>query len=115
MHPSTSSPRSEHFKLSLALGLVAILRWDFARHRTWMLRGYAIGQGAGTQALTTLLWVLIFGPQSELNKELLMGASWVINLAIAEWITRRKQSKGRQKQKSLVSALGRPQYVQHAL
>jgi uncharacterized membrane protein len=101
--------------LSLALGLVAILRRDLARHRAWMLRGYAIGQGAGTQALTGLIWVLIFGPQSELTRELLMGASWVINLVVAEWIIRRKRSMGRQKQKPVVISLGRPQYEQHAL
>ena len=101
--------------LSLVLGLGAILRRDLARHRAWMLRGYALGQGAGTQALTGLIWVLIFGPQSELTRELLMGASWVINLVVAEWIIRRKRSMGRQKQKPRVSALGRLQYEQHAL
>jgi len=84
--------------LSIALGLVAILRRDIARHRAWMIRGYAIGQGAGTQALTALLWVLIFGTMSEYSKEWLMGASWVINLVVAEWIIRRKRSKDRQKQ-----------------
>jgi uncharacterized membrane protein len=79
--------------LSLALGLVAILRRNVARHRAWMIRGYAIGQGAGTQALTALLWVLIFGTEREPYKDLLMGASWVINLAVAEWLIRRKRTK----------------------
>jgi uncharacterized membrane protein len=79
--------------LSLALGLVAILRRDMARHRAWMIRGYAIGQGAGTQALTALIWVLIFGTEREPYKDLLMGASWVINLAVAEWLIRRKRTK----------------------
>ena len=72
--------------LSIALGLAAVLRRDISRHRAWMIRGYAIGQGAGTQALTALLWLLIFGTPSELTKELLLGASWAINLAVAEWI-----------------------------
>jgi uncharacterized membrane protein len=79
--------------LALALGLVAILRRNVARHRAWMIRGYAIGQGAGTQALTALLWVLIFGTEREPYKDLLMGASWVINLAVAEWLIRRKRTK----------------------
>ncbi len=83
--------------LSLVLGLVAILRRDIARHRAWMIRGYAIGQGAGTQALTALLWLLIFGTPDQQTHELLMGASWVINLVVAEWIIRRKSSKIRQK------------------
>src|SRR5581483_5356393 len=79
--------------LSLVLGLVAILRRNVARHRAWIMRGYAIGQGAGTQALTALLWVLIFGTEREPYKDLLMGASWVINLAVAEWLIRRKRTK----------------------
>ena len=79
--------------LSLVLGLVAILRRNVARHRAWMIRGYVIGQGAGTQALTALLWVLIFGTGREPYKDLLMGASWVINLAVVEWLIRRKRTK----------------------
>ena len=85
--------------LSIALGLFAILRRDIARHRAWMIRGYAIGQGAGTQALTGLLWVLIFSTPNQQTHEWLMGASWVINLVVAEWIIRRKSSKGRKMHK----------------
>jgi uncharacterized membrane protein len=81
--------------LSITLGLAAILRRDVARHRAWMIRGYAIGQGAGTQALTALLWLLIFGTPNELTKELLMGASWAINLVVADWIIRRQSRRGR--------------------
>ena len=100
--------------LSLVLGLVAILRRNIARHRAWIMRGYAIGQGAGTQALTGLIWVLIFSTPNQQTHEWLMGASWVINLAVAEWIIRRKRAKGRHKERPRVSALGRPQYEQHA-
>ena len=84
--------------LSIVLGLVAILRRDIAHHRAWMIRGYALGQGAGTQAITGLLWVLIFGTQGAYTKAWLMGASWVINLIVAEWIIRRKHAKNREKQ-----------------
>ncbi|GHO99930.1 membrane protein [Reticulibacter mediterranei] len=84
--------------LALALGLVAILRRNLARHRAWMIRGYAIGQGAGTQALTALLWMIIFGTLGEPAKDWLHGVSWVINLAVAEWLIHRKHAKGRQKQ-----------------
>jgi uncharacterized membrane protein YozB (DUF420 family) len=80
--------------LSIALGLAAILRRDIARHRAWIIRGYAIGQGAGTQALVGLPWFLIFGNLSELNNALMMGACWLINIAVAEWIIRRTQVKG---------------------
>lgn len=75
--------------LALLLGLAAILRRDIARHRAWMTRGYAIGMGAGTQALTQLPLLLIFGAPGEIPRALLMGAGWVINLGIAEWIIRK--------------------------
>jgi hypothetical protein len=78
--------------LSLALGMAAILRRDIAQHRAWMIRGYAIGQGAGTQVLTYLPWFLIFGKTGELSRALLMGAAWAINLAVAEWIIRGRQT-----------------------
>ena len=76
--------------LSIALALAAIRRRGIAQHRAWIIRGYAIGQGAGTQALVGLPWLLIFGKPSELNNALMMGACWVINLAVAEWIIRLK-------------------------
>ena len=51
-----------------------------------MIRGYAIGQGAGTQLLTTVSWIVIFGSPGEFTRAMLMAAGWVINLAIAQWI-----------------------------
>ena len=70
--------------VSLTLGLVAILRRDVPRHRIWMMRGYAIGLGAGTQAFTNLPWIIAFGFPSPMPYALLMGAGWLINLAVAE-------------------------------
>jgi uncharacterized membrane protein len=76
--------------VSLVLGFAAIRRRDIARHRAWMIRGYAIALGAGTQVLTQLPWALAAGPPSGLTRELLLGAGWVVNLAVAEWIIRRR-------------------------
>ena len=76
--------------VSIVLGFTAILRGDVIRHRAWMMRGYAIGLGAGTQMLTLLAGELIIGPPSELSRALLMGAAWVINLAVAEWAIRKR-------------------------
>ncbi|MEU1723520.1 DUF2306 domain-containing protein [Nonomuraea sp. NPDC005692] len=73
----------------LLLGLAAIRRRDVARHRAWMTRGYAIGLGAGTQAFTLAFGPAAFGPPGELGRALLVGAGWVINLAVAESILRR--------------------------
>jgi hypothetical protein len=74
--------------VSIVLGLAAVLRRDIAQHRAWMMRGYAIGMGAGTQAVTQGPWILAVGPLDKLSKALLMLAAWVINLAVAEWIIR---------------------------
>jgi uncharacterized membrane protein len=76
--------------VSIVLGFTAIRRRDVRRHRAWMMRGYALGLGAGTQALILLAGELIAGPPSELSRALLMGAAWVINLAVAEWLIRRR-------------------------
>jgi hypothetical protein len=46
--------------------------------------------GAGTQVLTLAAGEVIVGPAGELSGALLMGAGWVINLAVAEWAIRRR-------------------------
>ncbi|MBO9608657.1 MAG: DUF2306 domain-containing protein [Paenibacillaceae bacterium] len=85
--------------VSILLGFSAILRGDVARHRAWMIRGYAIGLGAGTQVLTEMAGTLIFGSPDDVSKALFMGAGWVINLAVAEWaIRRRGERKEREEQ-----------------
>lgn len=76
--------------VSIILGFAAIRRRDILQHRAWMTRAYAIGLGAGTQVLTGMAGELIAGPPNELGNALLMGAGWVINLAVAEWIIRRR-------------------------
>jgi uncharacterized membrane protein len=75
--------------VSIVLGFTSILRRDVTRHRAWMMRGYAIGLGAGTQALVLMAGEMIAGRPSELSRALLMGAAWVINLSVAEWAIRR--------------------------
>ena len=71
--------------MSLCLGFAAIRRRDIPHHRAWMLRGYALGLGAGTQVLTHLPWYMLPGIQGELARTLLMAAGWAVNLAVAEW------------------------------
>lgn len=75
----------------LVLGVAAIRRRDIARHRAWMARAYAIGLGAGTQVLTHLPWILLFGQPRGFGRVLLMLAGWLINLAVAEWALRRRR------------------------
>jgi uncharacterized membrane protein len=73
---------------SIVLGLTAIRRRDIARHQAWMTRAYALALGAGTQVFTKGIGPAIFGT-SELTLDLSLGAGWVVNLAVAEYLIRR--------------------------
>jgi uncharacterized membrane protein len=74
---------------SIVMGYTAIRRGDVKGHRAWMMRGYAIGLGAGTQALVLMVGAMVAGPPDELSRALLMGLAWVINVGVAEWGIRR--------------------------
>ena len=76
--------------VSIVLGVAALRRRDIARHGAWMTRGYAIGVGAGTQAVVLGTWTASIGQPDPLSRALLHGAAWVINLAVAEWAIRRR-------------------------
>jgi hypothetical protein len=71
-------------------GIAAILRRDVPRHEAMMIRAYALSQGAGTQVVVFLPLVPIFGEIHFLARDLLMTFTWSLNLAIAEWIIRRR-------------------------
>jgi uncharacterized membrane protein YozB (DUF420 family) len=75
---------------SIVLGYAAIRQRDILQHRAWTMRGYAIGLGAGTQVLTGMIGAVVFGKPDELENALLMGAGWVINLVVAEWVIRKR-------------------------
>jgi uncharacterized membrane protein len=74
--------------VTLVLAFVAVRRRDFARHRTWMIRAYAIALVAGTQVFTLGFGGMIFGHE-DLTTALLMVSAWGINLSVAEWAIRR--------------------------
>ena len=71
------------------LGLAAILRRDIVRHSSWMIRAYAIGQGASTQGLIIMSYAVISEEPSGLTRDVLMTFAWVINIFVAEWIIRK--------------------------
>ncbi|SFR93202.1 Uncharacterized membrane protein [Microbacterium sp. cf046] len=74
----------------IVLGIRAIVRRDFVGHGAWMTRAYAIGIGAGTQAIVLIPGSIIFGSTHEVSRTALMGAGWIINLAVAEVVIRRR-------------------------
>jgi len=76
---------------ALGLAVAAIRRRDVPRHRAWMMRGYALALGAGTQVFTHLPWFLVPSIQGAAARALFMGAGWAINLAVAEWLISRQR------------------------
>ena len=91
--------------VAIVLGVAAIRRGNVIQHRAWMMRGYAIGLGAGTQALTLMVGEMIGGPPNELSRALLMGAGWVINLVVAEWIIRQRPAHSARAKAAVISRL----------
>jgi hypothetical protein len=79
--------------LFILLGLFSILKRKFVQHQAWMIRAYALGQGAGTQALISIPLVLTAGEPSGFSRDILMTAAWVINIAASEWIITRRRVK----------------------
>ena len=79
--------------LFLVLGICAIRRRDFAGHRDWMIRAFAVAMPAGTLIVFILPLYLILGEVSEVLDESVQSGAWVVHLSIAEYLIRRKRSK----------------------
>jgi uncharacterized membrane protein len=77
---------------SIILGVTAIRRRDIAAHRAWMIRAYALGVGAGTQAFTQGIGEALFGT-GDLSTALSISSGWMINVAVAEWAIRRPATR----------------------
>jgi uncharacterized membrane protein len=74
---------------SIFLAVAAVKGGDIATHRAWMIRAFALGQGAGMQVLVLLPWMLLIGKPSMLHRDLLMSLGWLINLLVAEMAIQR--------------------------
>ncbi len=82
----------------LSIAMIALIGWAVAAiragsvlsHRAAMLRAYAIGQGASTQAWVGIGWIVILGSEpSGLARDLFMAGCWALNLWGAETLIRR--------------------------
>jgi uncharacterized membrane protein len=72
--------------ISIFLGVSAVINKRIPQHQAWMIRAYALGLGAGTQVMVAIPWLLTVGEPIGLQRDLLMTAAWMINIAAAEWI-----------------------------
>lgn len=76
--------------VTLGLGIAAIRQRQIMAHRAWMMRAYALCLGAGTQTLLLLPLFASGHLPPVWAQDLVFGMAWVVNLAVAEWMIRRK-------------------------
>jgi uncharacterized membrane protein len=76
--------------LAIMISVRAVWQRRIAQHQAWMVRAYALGQGAGTQVLILLPVTLIVGAPTFLFRDVLMASAWALNLVVAEWLIRRR-------------------------
>jgi len=63
---------------------------NISGHRAAMLRAYAIGQGASTQSILLIAWIVIQGTEPlGLARDSMMVSAWVLNLVAAELVVQR--------------------------
>lgn len=72
--------------LSLLLAVLAIRQRNFGMHGAWMIRAYALAMGAGTQVFTHIPLAISPDLLNETTRALAMGAGWLINIMVAEWV-----------------------------
>lgn len=76
--------------LAVVLSVRAVFQRRITQHKAWMVRAYALGQGAGTQVLILLPVTLLAGAPTFFFRDVLMASAWGLNVLIAEWIIRRR-------------------------
>ena len=65
--------------------VIAVRSRNLTQHSTYMLRAYAIGQGASTQTFIGIGWMIFF--ETEMTgplRDATMVFAWALNLLIAE-------------------------------
>jgi hypothetical protein len=74
--------------LAVVVSVRAVLQRRITQHKAWMVRAYALGQGAGTQVLILLPVTLLAGAPTFFFRDVLMASAWGLNMAFAEWVIR---------------------------
>ncbi|WP_100444185.1 DUF2306 domain-containing protein [Glycomyces xiaoerkulensis] len=87
----------------IALGIAAIARRDTVAHGAWMLRAYALAMGAGTQVLTSVPFLLMFGEPDVFWRLVQMDAGWLINIVVAEWVIARRRAATRRRGPAMIA------------
>jgi uncharacterized membrane protein YozB (DUF420 family) len=74
--------------LAVVVSVRAVLQRRITQHTAWMVRAYALAQGAGTQVLILLPVTLLAGAPTFFFRDVLMASAWGLNMAVAEWVIR---------------------------
>jgi len=75
--------------------VIAIRSRNIFRHSASMLRAYAIGQGASTQTILGIAWIVFAGSEAAGPvRDAIMVSAWILNLAVAEILIRRLPKPG---------------------
>lgn len=86
-------------RMVLGFSMVGLIVWaihaarsrNILGHGAHMLRAYAIGQGASTQAVLGIGWLVVAGTEATgVSREVLMVGSWALNLLIVELLISRR-------------------------
>lgn len=72
--------------LAVVVSVCAALQRRITQHKAWMVRAYALAQGAGTQVLILLPVTLLAGAPTFFFRDVLMASAWGLNMAFAEWV-----------------------------
>jgi uncharacterized membrane protein len=65
--------------------VLAIRSRKVFQHSAYMLRAYAIGQGASTQTFIGIGWMILYGTEATgLLRDVIMVFAWALNILIAE-------------------------------
>ena len=96
----------------IVASIAAIRSRNIFQHSAFMLRAYAIGQGASTQTFTGIGWMIISGAEATGPlRDAMMVFAWALNLLIAEVLVRALLAPKRTS--SLKSLSNRPSRVGH--
>jgi uncharacterized membrane protein YozB (DUF420 family) len=76
--------------VAVVVSVRAVLQRRITQHKAWMVRAYALAQGAGTQVLILLPVTLLAGAPTFFFRDVLMASAWGLNMAFAEWVIRRR-------------------------
>ncbi|RLJ60491.1 putative membrane protein DUF2306 [Litoreibacter meonggei] len=71
----------------IIFAVVAIRSRNVFLHSSFMLRAYVIGQGASTQAILGIFWIIITGAEATgPMRDFIMISAWGLNLAVGEML-----------------------------